>query len=162
MKKFFCLLSLVFFVVSAVAQEEKDSSPSTPNHSGAEVVNDVKYTSIGQYIAGGIVGSAVGYGIGHAIQGRYSDKGWIFTAGEVAGTLVLISGMRTCTTYNFFEFRNCDQGQINLGFGIFLGFHIWEIVDVWTGARPRSSEDSPSTYFVPTSQGGQVAWIYRF
>lgn len=36
------------------------------------------------YVVGGVLGTyPVGLGIGHAIQGRWSQKGWIFTAGEL-------------------------------------------------------------------------------
>ncbi len=37
-----------------------------------------------RYVAGGVVGTTLGLGIGHAIQGRYwRDYGWAFTAGEI-------------------------------------------------------------------------------
>src|SRR5262245_38862858 len=33
----------------------------------------------GSAVAGGAIGTFFGFGIGHAVQGRYSDMGWIFT-----------------------------------------------------------------------------------
>ena len=35
------------------------------------------------YYAGGALSILPGFGIGHAVQGRWREKGWIFTAGEV-------------------------------------------------------------------------------
>ena len=40
--------------------------------------------AVGRYVAGGVVGTTLGLGIGHAMQGRYwRDYGWAFTAGEI-------------------------------------------------------------------------------
>src|SRR4051812_36567936 len=50
----------------------------------------------GRYISGGAVGSIFGFGIGHAIQGRYSEKGWIFAVGEAATGLVVAAGLLKC------------------------------------------------------------------
>ena len=58
---------------------------------GGVVLADSSVTSdaagrigVGRYIAGGVVGTTLGLGIGHAIQGRYwRDYGWAFTAGGV-------------------------------------------------------------------------------
>lgn len=50
-----------------------------------------------RYIIGGILGTyPIGFGIGHAIQGRYSDRGWIFTATEAASLAVVIAGVGEC------------------------------------------------------------------
>src|SRR5262245_39925319 len=54
-----------------------------------------------RYVAGGLVGSFYGFGIGHAIQGRWLEGGWKYTAGDaLAGTAVLfgLGGMH-CEKY---------------------------------------------------------------
>src|SRR5215211_7901978 len=43
---------------------------------------DKGYITPGKYVGGGITATALGWGIGHAIQGRWLDRGWIFTLGE--------------------------------------------------------------------------------
>src|SRR4051812_33287284 len=46
----------------------------------------------GQYIAGGIVASVVGYGIGHTVEGRWREIGWVFTVGEAAAEVAFMTG----------------------------------------------------------------------
>ena len=96
----------------------------------------------GRYIAGGITGSIVGFGIGHAIQGggRYRDRGWIFTAGEGGSLALMMVGIFQClgdSRYDDHRSR-CDRGAAISAVGVvgFIGFHIWEIVDLWV-APPK-------------------------
>lgn len=84
----------------------------------------------GRYVIGGILGTwPLGFGIGQAIQGRYSDTGWIFTAGELGSLAVMVSGMGDCLDGN--RHSSCSGGTIVLGAVAFVGFKIWEIVDLW-------------------------------
>ncbi|MBC74466.1 MAG: hypothetical protein CME64_00465 [Halobacteriovoraceae bacterium] len=79
-----------------------------------------------RYVVGGVLGTyPLGLGIGHAIQGTWSHKGWIFTAGELASLAVFAGGISSCF--------DGDCGSANLGAVAFVGFRIWEIVDVWAG-----------------------------
>ncbi len=84
----------------------------------------------GKWIAGGIVAYVVGFGIGHAVQDRYSERGWIFTVGEV-GSLVSI-------VYGFSRLTRDIEGNWERGSGYILGgivgmigFRVWEVVDAW-------------------------------
>jgi hypothetical protein len=95
--------------------------------------------SKGKYIAGGIVGTAAGFGIGHAIQGRYGSKGWIFTVTEGIGL-----GLFYYSFYSLFTNPSMFAIQFYGGLAMFLGFHIWEIIDVW--AAPKRQPDG--TYLV--------------
>ena len=132
-----------------------DLSHSNFSHS------DLSYTSISkpQYFVGSAVPLAVpifgvllgGYniptfGIGHAIQGRYMSRGWIFTAGELfslgVGVYFILSLSRnlgdTMSFSQFLDFPhavNTDtelavSGMIISAFSL-LGFMIWEAIDVW-------------------------------
>lgn len=84
-----------------------------------------------RYVVGGILGTyPLGFGIGQAIQGRYLDTGWIFTVGEAASILVMISGIRDCWRDSYYESCN-DGGAIVAGAIGFLGFKVWEIIDLW-------------------------------
>ena len=47
--------------------------------------------NLSQYVSGGTVGTAVGFGIGHALVGEYARIGWVFTMTEVL-SVGLISG----------------------------------------------------------------------
>lgn len=75
------------------------------------------------------MGTVVGFGSGHAIQGRYWEKGWIFTAGEVGSLLVLTSGCPSA--------QPPDGGMPCALAGIagFLTFKIGEMIIVWIDHR---------------------------
>ena len=90
------------------------------------------YTSMtqGQYIAGGILGALPGLGIGHVIQGRWFEKGWIFTGTQLGlYYLTLISFAYANTTTGYI-----DSFLIFVPFYLFaaLGLKVWEAVDVWS------------------------------
>lgn len=112
-----------------------DSRPSSPPIYLDE--EDRRILRIGeisqaQYVFGGIIGTyPVGFGVGHAIQGRYSDKGWIFTVGEIGSIVVLMSGVGDCMSSISNRYDGCNGGLLFLGAAGFVGFRIWEIVDVW-------------------------------
>ncbi|MBC7740888.1 MAG: hypothetical protein H7061_01745 [Bdellovibrionaceae bacterium] len=118
----------------------------------------------GKYITGGILGSTLGFGIGHGVQGRYADKGWIFTAGEVAGLLILTPAAAQCAKDNENNSdKQCSNSQksiVTAGYLVFLGFHIWEVVDVWTGATPV--DEKVGAFIIPTNNGAMAGLSYRF
>lgn len=45
-----------------------------------------------RYYAGALVGSVFGFGVGHAIQERYKEIGWVFTLGELSSLSVILAG----------------------------------------------------------------------
>lgn len=108
---------------------------------GADEVEEI---SPERYICGGITGTLCGFGIGHAIQGRYKNKGWIFTLSESLAIGTIISGVvvsslspelgstsghpdaRAILTYAGVGIGLCALGGVAEA-----GFRIWEIVDVW-------------------------------
>lgn len=96
----------------------------------------------GRYVAGGLVGSFVGFGAGHAVIGEYSNIGWAFTVGEAAGLAFLMSGVvseLSCLFSCGVEQSSSNNALIAVGAALFYGFRIWEIVDVWV--RPTSHND---------------------
>lgn len=127
----------------------------------------------GRYVVGGILGTwPLGLGIGHAIQGRYTDKGWIFTVGELGSIAVMASGMGDC--WDGDGYRTCNGGAIVLGAVAFVGFKIWEIVDLWAGPpehnrryyelKSRLGEDEITFQpaFVPLADGGMLGLRVSF
>lgn len=92
-----------------------------------------------RYVTGGILGTyPIGFGVGHAIQGRWDQRGWIFTAGEFGSLAIAVSGLVGCMDKTF-ESNKCSDLESTLivtGLVGFVGFRIWEIVDVW--AAPPS------------------------
>lgn len=90
--------------------------------------------SDGAYVGGGLIGTFFGFGLGHAVQGRFVDKGWIFMAGEAGSVALLAYGMGDC--YSLLAEQPAEEcghdGAFVLGLVGFLGFHVWELIDVWT------------------------------
>jgi hypothetical protein len=79
---------------------------------------------VGRAIGGAIVGMFVPFGIGQTVQGRWTERGWIFTAGELGSIGLVIYGVSACS-----ESDNC--GALVGGIIGLVGFRIWEIVDAW-------------------------------
>lgn len=133
--------------------------------------------STGRYIVGGILGTYPGFGIGHAIQGRYGSKGWIFTVGEVASAAVMVAAFSDGCLSGYGNIRDegCDDnsGLLIVGIGAFLGFHIWEILDVWIAPpvqnkryrqlkQAQTSTSSWNAFVTPTSDGGRFVMQLSF
>ena len=79
-----------------------------------------------RHYGGGIVAYAFGFGIGQAIQGRYTDTGYIFTIGEAGSAVAFIAGIDPCVDED-----SCTLlivGAVSL-----IGFRIWEIADAFAG-----------------------------
>ncbi len=89
--------------------------------------------SNGRYVISGIIGFYPGFGIGHAIQGRYSERGYIFTIGEVGSVFLMSIGLADCLTsaYPYNGSYSCHSGLVTAGAVGFFGFKIWELIDVW-------------------------------
>lgn len=87
------------------------------------------------HIGGGLVATFVGFGTGQAVQGRWLERGWIFTVGETAGLGVMIYGLGKAATSCVNE-DGSSCGSSGLGFVAggaiaVTGFHIWEMVDAF-------------------------------
>ncbi len=103
---------------------------SSPQLSANEqqVLDDGKIET-SSYVVGGLVGTLViPFGVGQAIQGRYDEKGWIFTVSETASLAAMIGGLasRPMGDTSF-------PGLALAGAIAFTGFRIWEVVDLWVG-----------------------------
>lgn len=77
------------------------------------------------YVAGGLITLFVPFGIGQAVQGRWAERGWIFTAGELGSIGMMIYGIPRCVD----EDRGC--GFMVAGILGLAGFRIWEMIDAW-------------------------------
>ncbi|MCY4321651.1 MAG: hypothetical protein OXC37_04545 [Bdellovibrionaceae bacterium] len=93
-----------------------------------------KTISVGNYVGGGFAGTFIGFGIGHAIQGRYAERGWIFTAGGLSTIL----GCSGAVFFGIGAGDNPDNTLLYSAFYASLGvcfvgsiIKIWESIDVW-------------------------------
>lgn len=93
-----------------------------------------------RHIGGGMLALFFGFGTGQAIQGRWTDTGWIFTVGEpVAFTTFMYGvissiGAEGCT-HDCHGNKNGEAIAVGSMFAL-VGLRIWEIADAFI-APPR-------------------------
>lgn len=127
--------------------------------------------STGEHIGGGVAALFLGFGIGHAVQGRWSDRGWIFTLGETASVGLMIYGLtRTAScTLDATDGGGCSDsglGWIAGGAIAMTGLHLWETIDAFVApmsynrrvraAQLRAGRPAYSTltpYVTPVQRG---------
>jgi len=106
--------------------------------------------SDGQHVGGGVAALFFGFGIGQAVQGRWTETGWIFTLGEGASVVALFSGF-----VKVLQSDNCDssgdpvpvsschrdgEGLLWAGLIGYLVFHTWEVVDAFIGPPKHNAK----------------------
>ena len=103
-----------------------------------------------QYVSGGVVGSFLGLGLGHAAQGRWTSSGIYYTGSQLAGTSLFIYGMH-CTFMTSFEENNSESEkcskQATLGFSVVLISRIFEVVDLWSYDNVRWGGEFSNTSY---------------
>lgn len=140
------IFTFIFSILSvhSFSDDIPDTKEEKTKRSSKSKKSSKPEISSGSYIAGGVVGSIIGLGIGHGIQGRYLPKGLMFTLAEGAGIGLAIAGYSALNRgVERLSFDQAKSGYIMYiaGISIFAGFRIAEIVSVWTGARIKKSED---------------------
>lgn len=131
---------------------------------------DSSNISTTRYVTGGILSIYPGFGIGHAVQGRWAEKGWIFTTGESISATIAVIGLGECgISSGISSGRDCSgKDKILVGTVGFIGFKIWEIVDAWilSKAMNNSLNRSSGTRFLvmpmPNQTGVSVGLNYSF
>jgi hypothetical protein len=93
--------------------------------------------SDGETYGGGALALFFGYGLGQAVQGRWSQKGYIFTFGDLASGAVMIYGMMGLLgdCFEGCSERREDRYVTLMVAGAIAGgvFRIWEIYDAFAG-----------------------------
>jgi hypothetical protein len=132
--------------------------------------------SDGAHIGGGVANICLGFGIGQAIQGRWSERGWIFTVGQAAAVVGIVVGISES-----FDNDSGDAPLLFIGsYFAFLGLHIWGAVDAFVGPSGHNRKvrelrmrlGMPGPYYVqqrvlPYVQktrdgGGTAGLVFRF
>ena len=150
----FKFVFLVFlFVVSHTAFALSNSkslsnhylnSTNTPANSllaNNEYSNEIRVKTInqGHYIGGGVASLFLGFGIGHAIQGRWKERGWIHTILQsvsvlaITGTFIFFVLSDNLDSFINDPYRGIPVGSFIIGTAAMLntGSRIWEMIDVW-------------------------------
>ena len=115
------------------------------------------------HMGGGLAALFLGFGIGQAVQGRWSDKGWIFTVGEGASWFALFYGVAHAIGDCFAnDDDRCDDdrsGSLIVAGALGLTvFRIWGTIDAFAAPsshnarvrelRMRTGYDRPGYYSV--------------
>lgn len=136
----FLVLALAYSPCILFAQEGNiHESLGTEKFTNYE--NSIKSISKGQYTWGGVTSIIPGFGLGHALQGRYMERGWIFTASELVTfgggivsafyTISLIA-VRKGMSYPSLKSETAAMRNLSISlFVIFAGLKAWEIYDAW-------------------------------
>lgn len=111
-----CILSFLF-AVSSISNNDTIKIPPVPKSN--------QFISHAQYARGATVGTIFGFGIGHEIQGRYKERGWIFTLAEGLGALSIASGV-IATSLRYRDSLRTGSASIGdalpvIGFGLLRG-----------------------------------------
>lgn len=128
---FLALYSANLFANSTLIYEAKKKDISLTEKD--RDVLEIGEISNAKYVIGGILGTyPIGLGLGHAVQGRWDQTGWIFTAGELGSVGVFLVGALSCDNNN--DNTTCSDWSTTLivsGIIGYVGFRLWEIGDVW-------------------------------
>jgi hypothetical protein len=93
--------------------------------------------SEGKAAGGVLVNIFVGYGLGQAVQGRWTETGWIFTGGEVLSIAAMVKGMINSFDCSYtIDGSRCDNSVDPYLIGGLIGlgvFRVWSIVDAASG-----------------------------
>ena len=107
-----------------------------------------------RYTAGGFLSIIPGFGIGHAAQRRWLEKGWIFTIGEVlllGGLIYSLLHMKSIAP----ETRLIRAAGLPCLVGL-VGLRGWEMADAWNLPSHYKVSKSPfelSPLYSMNSQG---------
>jgi hypothetical protein len=145
----------IFVSMNALASESSVENLSGPDRAILErgKISDLAYFSgavigTGGWAVPATIGGGPGlgaqallyptFGIGQAIQGRFTDGGWIFTIGETA-TIAMMAPSAACIDGGCHsQHATLDNAVFLAGFIGYVGFRVWEVLDLWITPPSRN------------------------
>ena len=127
-----------------------------------KAILEIGEISTARYITGGVLGTyPLGLGIGHAVQGRWSEDGQVFTWGELGSLAVVVAGAVGCIDEmgdndDDWECSNLEESLIIVGALSFVGLRIWEIVDVWAVPPSHNSKYKSLKKYIQNAEAKPV------
>src|SRR5262245_31878120 len=117
-------------VIGLSSTVRADPPGLTPPYEPEEQVSEI------QQIVGPVVAFTGGFGLGHVVEGRWHERGWIFTLGET-----LAFGSVAYGSMNMECVSRCELAETSFygGFLAFMGLRIWQTVDAVRGAREKNA-----------------------
>lgn len=83
-----------------------------------------------RYFVGGALGTLIGFGTGHAVNGTWQEIGRVFTFGELLGFASATTGL-FITGFDLDAGSSIGTALIFNGLGAYYILRIWEVGDVW-------------------------------
>lgn len=119
------------------------------------------------YVAGGVLGTVLGLGIGHAVQGRWSsDIGWFFTIAQLLTAYKYVSSVSEYSSclatdsYSYYSYGGCDGSESGLWALMLLGTRVGEIISVWTPSSEKykivKNKSKSSFFAMPILKKGHI------
>lgn len=122
---------------------------------------------------GAVLGAWIGFGIGHAVQDRFGERGWAFLVLDSAAVGLLVTSAVRC--FSLGDEPRCEGDATGaIGVGLLLVVRVFQAVDLLKGAtrhnervrRAREKAYGPwlQVSAGPTADaaGGQVGLFIRF
>lgn len=109
-----------------------------------------------RHVSGVLLALSPGFGLGQLAQGRWLDRGWIFTAGEAASLAMLYHGasprdlcdtpaqeLRSGTAHlsapDPCRGDNNSDWMIAVGVGSYVALRVWEVIDSISGPTDHNN-----------------------
>ena len=147
----FLFIPVIGYALPGLVEENYFASSNAPALSSSSLYladnrdysssSGMRTISQGQYMGGGVASIFLGFGVGHAIQGRWKERGWIHTVVQSVSLItslgVVFVGLSTMGS------PSAPGGGMTLVGGpvwgpvgiiasfVLTGSKIWEVVDVW-------------------------------
>jgi hypothetical protein len=133
---------------------------------------DVGEISDNEIVLGAVLAAWPGFGVGQAVQGRWRDRGWIFTLGEGGSLGVFAMSGLACPGAS----GPCANSRAYYGVAVasffgWVAFHIGGVVDAVVApkfhnqrvrrlrARSTGSPQLGGVYVAPVNGGGEAAGV---
>ncbi len=163
----------VLVLVAGTAAAQPAITP--PYEYGAQVSGDdrdiIEKGDIGpgRVIGGTIAASIIGFGVGQGIQGRYGERGWMFTVADSVSSMGMFTGLLAIAG-GCSESSHCHvaYGLALGGAAVYLGSRVLQIIDAAVAPQAHNEryraalarnpgyvhEAKVVPYLVPADRGG--------
>lgn len=155
---------LVCGTVAAEASARANVSDVVPGSTDSEVASE-PLISTGRTIGGSVAGLTLGFGTGHVIEGRWRERGWVFTVGEVLAAGIMTATVQGAVVESLFKVVDVYSVGFLASAAVFAGLRVWEAEDVIAGpmrhnARVRAARQRMLVPVIaPRPEGGMTAGL---
>ena len=100
----------------------------------------------------------VGFGLGQAIQNRWSESGLTFAIIDGASVITMVSALSNCVNSSCED----DVSTLALANVVLTVSRVWQVIDVIQDAGKTVVAPQSQVYLLPTQDGAQLTYAHRF